>query len=84
MVPISHGVHSELAIGADVPGGQGVEAFEPLTATKLPAGAKVHWLEPSLSAYMAKGHGSQEPAPAPLKVPGGHGEHSLAPEELLE
>ena len=39
----------------------------------------MHALEPSNSAYVPTGHGSQGPSPAPLDVPGGHGVHSLAP-----
>ena len=84
LVPIAQIEQLWLAIGAYVPAGQSVASEAPVTFTKLPAGAKVHWLEPGLSAYMALGHGSQGPSPAPLDVPGGHGVHSLAPLEELE
>ena len=68
----------------EVPAAHGVVAFEPLTATNLPASASLHSLEPSSSAYSPKPHGLQAPAPAPLEVPGGHLEHVLAPMTALD
>jgi len=49
-LPTPQGVHSELAIGAYVPAGQSVASEAPVTFTKLPAAANVHWLEPVESA----------------------------------
>ena len=68
-----------LAIGAYVPAGQSVASEAPVTFTKLPAGANLQVGEPSASAYMASGHGSQGPSPAPLNVPGGHGVEDATP-----
>ena len=84
LVPISQAVQFWLAIGAYVPAGQSVASEAPVTFTKLPAAAYLHEGEPSTSAYMATGHGSHAPGPAPLKVPRGHGEHALAPADKLE